>query len=103
MERTEGATWVLRIVDDPGGPAEGGDYLNGVIRIDLDFINANRDTRYAPLTVAHEFGHAWADLSGRPGWSNLFAMGYENALRRALRFTERDAHCEFPPLRRKRP
>ena len=76
-----------------------GEALDGNITINPEFINKNRDRYYLPLTVAHEFGHAFAQQTGRLGYSEMWALGFDNAARRSLHMTERKGHWDRPLLR----
>ena len=77
-----------------------GETANGVATINPDFLARNRDRYYLPLTVGHEFGHAFAQKSGRVGYSEMFALGVDNSLRRLLNMTPRASHADRPLLRR---
>jgi hypothetical protein len=98
METAEASTAVVTFRTDLTMNTSG-QAINGVATVNPDFVSRNRDRYYLPLTVGHEFGHAWAQKTGRVGYSETFALGIDNTLRNLLKMTPRQGHWDRPLLR----
>jgi uncharacterized protein RhaS with RHS repeats len=84
-----------------------GSTKDGVMSINVPYINSLPQTRRVGITLMHEFGHNTYESSMYSCFggcihsrdSDEWALQYDNAYRRSVGFTEKENHGHFPILR----